>query len=269
MTLKVCVAGATGWVGRELVWAVAAAEDMALVGAVAREAIGQDVGEALGGETLDVIVHATVEEALANARADVVIDFTKDDAAKANAAAAIKAGAHVIIGTTGLSDDDFKEIDEKARRMSRGVVASPNFSITAALLERFAVMAAQYIGDVEVIDTAHADEREAPTYVARELAERIGEAREKGVTAIPRNRMHGERATRGATIAGVPVHSVRLPSYWQSVEALFALTGERLRIRIDANDTPEPFIQGAMLAARHVSSFIGVRRGLDAVLARL
>ena len=76
MTLKVCLAGATGWVGRALVAAVAQAGDLALVGAVARQAAGSDAGEAAGIGRLGVKISATLAEALATP-CDVVIDYTK------------------------------------------------------------------------------------------------------------------------------------------------------------------------------------------------
>lgn len=82
MTIRIAIAGATGWVGRALVEAVAAREDLTLVAAIARGAAGQDVGTAIGGEPLGVKVSATLQEALSTP-SDVVIDYTKPDIVKA------------------------------------------------------------------------------------------------------------------------------------------------------------------------------------------
>ena len=116
---RVCIAGATGWTGRALVSGVLAAPDLTLVSAVARSAAGRDLGEALGGETLGVPVHATVAEALDGV--DVLVDYTSATAVKANAMAAIEAGVAVVIGTSGLTADDFAELDSAARARSIGV----------------------------------------------------------------------------------------------------------------------------------------------------
>jgi 4-hydroxy-tetrahydrodipicolinate reductase len=97
MTIRVCVAGATGWVGRSLVPAIEAAADFRLVGAVARRA----AGETLAGVT----VRASLDEALA-AETDVVIDYTKPDAGKANALAAFARADAFKVVTTALGAAD-------------------------------------------------------------------------------------------------------------------------------------------------------------------
>ena len=139
--LSVCIAGATGWTGRALVQAVLDAPDLSLVSAVSRSAAGQDLGEALGGAALGVPVHGTVREAVDGV--DVLIDYTSATAVKANAIAAIEAGVAVVIGSSGLTAADFDELDAAARERSVGVVASGNFSLTAAMCQAGALLAAR------------------------------------------------------------------------------------------------------------------------------
>ncbi len=261
--LTVCIAGATGWTGRALVPAVLAAPDLTLGSAVSRSAAGRDLGEALGGEPLGVPVHASVSEALDGV--DVVVDYTSATAVKANALAAIGAGVAVVIGSSGLTADDLGEIDAAARERSVGVVASGNFSLTAAMCQAAALLAARHLPQWEVIDYASATKPDVPSGTARELAERLGEVRTPAI-GVPVEEIHGPREARGADVAGTQVHSVRLPSVVVSTEVMFGLPDERLTIRHDAGGTPEPYVAGTLIAVRAAPGRIGLTRGLDTLL---
>ena len=262
--LSVCVAGATGWTGRALVGAVLEAPDLALASGVSRSAAGRDLGEALGREPLGVPVHGTVGEALDGV--DVLVDYTSATAVKANSLAAIEAGVAVVIGSSGLTAADFDEIDARARERSVGVVASGNFSLTAAMCQAAALLAARHLPHWEVIDYASADKPDVPSGTARELAERLAEVRRPEV-GHPLADLHGPREARGATIGGSQVHSVRLPSFVVSTEVVFAGPDERLTIRHDAGGTPQPYVEGTLLAVRRVPELVGLTRGLDTLLA--
>jgi 4-hydroxy-tetrahydrodipicolinate reductase len=259
----VCIAGATGWTGRALVSGVLAAPDLELVSAVGRSAAGRDLGEALGGETLGVPVHASVAAALAGV--DVLVDYTSAAAVKANVLAAIEAGVAVVVGSSGLTADDFAEIDAAARERSIGVVASGNFSLTAAMCQAAALLAARHLPQWEVIDYASATKPDVPSGTARELAERLGDIRRPEL-GHPIADLHGPQEARGASVGGAQVHSVRLPSFVVSTEVVFGLPDERLTIRHDAGGTPEPYVAGTLIAVRKAPSLIGVTRGLDTLL---
>jgi 4-hydroxy-tetrahydrodipicolinate reductase len=261
--LSLCIAGATGWTGRALVRAVLDAADLALVSAVSRSAAGQDLGEALGEAALGVPVHGSVDEALDDT--DVLIDYTSATAVKANTLAAIAAGVAVVVGSSGLTATDFAEIDSAARERSVGVVASGNFSLTAAMCQAAALLAARHLPQWEVIDYASATKQDVPSGTARELAERLGEVRRPEV-GRPIEDLHGPREARGATVGGAQVHSVRLPSFVVSTDVVFALPDERLTIRHDAGGTAEPYVEGTLLAVRKVPELVGLTRGLDTVL---
>lgn len=264
--MRVCVAGATGWVGREIVRAVADAPDLQLAGAVARRAAGQDAGVAAGLAPLGVALSATIEDALAPG-ADVLVDYTKPDAVKRHVLRAVERGCHVVVGTSGLGADDYAEIDRAARAGKVGVIAAGNFSLTATLMQRFALMAAPLVGDCEIIDYAKATKPDVPSGTARELAERLAAVRKPdGTTALPVASLHGPHATRGAAIGGTQVHSVRVPGFTLSCEAIFGMPGERLTIRHDAGPSAEPYVAGTMLAVRRVAGRVGLTRGLDALL---
>lgn len=267
MTIAVVMAGATGWVGKALVPAILAQDDMRLAGAVSRTAAGQDAGKATGGPEAGVAVSGSLAEALA-APSDVVVDYTKPHVVKDHALLAVSKGRHVVIGTSGLGAADYAEIDAAARANGVGVLAAGNFSITATLMKRFALMAAKYVPDVEVIDYASAKKPDAPSGTARELAEALAEIRQPS-TARPVADVSGVPSTRGAAVGageGVQVHALRLPSYILSCEALFGLPDERLTIRHDAGSSAAPYVAGTLLAIRRVGSFKGLVRGLDALM---
>jgi 4-hydroxy-tetrahydrodipicolinate reductase len=261
--VAVCIAGATGWTGRALVRGVLDAPDLVLGSAVSRSAAGRDLGEALGGEALGVPVHASVPEALDGI--DVLVDYTSATAVRANVLAAIDAGVAVVVGSSGLTAADFAEIDEAARARSVGVIASGNFSLTAAMCQAAALLAARHLPRWEVIDYASATKPDVPSGTARELAERLGEIR-RPASAHPIDELHGPQEARGATVAGAQVHSVRLPSFVVSTEVVFGLPDERLTIRHDAGGTPEPYVAGTLIAARRAPGLVGLTRGLDTLL---
>ena len=267
MTTRIILTGATGWVGRALVPAIADTGDLALVGAVARSAAGRDLGEAIGTARLGVMVSASLAEALA-APADVLIDYTHPDVVKHHVLQALAHGLHVVIGTSGLGADDLGRIDTAARAQQRGVIAAGNFSITATLLKLFALTAARYLADVEIIDYAPPGKPDTPSGTARELAEVLSAVRQPP-TSLPVDHLGGIRETRGGAVGAEPpvqVHSLRLPSYVLSCEAVFGAPDERLTIRHDAGSSAVPYVAGTLLAARRVGDQVGLRRGLDSLM---
>ena len=264
MAITVCLAGATGWAGSELARGIAQAADLTLVAAVSRSHAGRDLGAALGEPRLSAPVYATAGEALARP-CDVFVEYTKPDVAKRNILAALGHGAHVVVGTSGLTEADYAEIDKVARECGRGVLAVGNFALTVVLLQKFAEMAARMIPQWEIIDYAHDDKRDAPSGTARELAARLGRVRQPQPT-VPLAQTVGERDARGATLSGSQVHSIRLPGYVIGVEVTFGMPDQRLTLRHDSGKSARPYVDGALLAIRKVATLTGVHRGLDAVL---
>jgi 4-hydroxy-tetrahydrodipicolinate reductase len=211
MTIRVCVAGATGWTGSAVTGAIVASSEFQLVGAMARRQAGKDIGEVLGHGRADVNIVASLEEALA-VPTDVLIDYTGPEVVKGHILAALDKGVRAVVGTSGLTASDYSDIEQRARESQLGVIAAGNFSITAALAKHFALIAAQYLPSWEIIDYASSAKIDAPSGTTRELAEELA--------AVSRNRLevalehtHGAKEARGATIEGTQVHSIRLPSY--------------------------------------------------------
>ena len=244
--LRVLIAGATGWTGAPLAEAVRAADDLELAGGIARS--GADF--------------ASVEEALAGAEADVFVDYTKPGVVRGHVDAALAAGLHVVVGTSGLSGDDYAEIDAAARAAGCGVIAAGNFSVLAATLLHAASLASRHVTHWEVLDYASAGKPDVPSGTARELAERLGQAAPADHDAD----VIGPPEARGADVAGTRVHSLRLPGYVLSTEVILAAAGERLTVHHEAGTSAEPYVAGTLLAIRRVGEVTGVQRGLDRLL---
>jgi dihydrodipicolinate reductase len=264
MTLKICLAGATGWAGSELARGIAAADDLELTAAVARRHAGQLLGTVLDEPKLAVGLSASAAQALLHP-CDVFVEYTRPESAKANVLAALEHGAHVVVGTSGLTDEDYAQIDAIARERGRGVLACGNFALTAVLLIKFAEMAAKLIPQWEIIDYASAGKPDAPSGTVRELAGRLGKVRQPQLQ-IPLEQTVGMRETRGGTLAGSQVHAVRLPGFVIGVETIFGMPDQTLTLRHNAGSSAKPYVGGALLAIRKVSGLVGLHRGLDAVL---
>jgi 4-hydroxy-tetrahydrodipicolinate reductase len=247
MSLSVLIAGATGWTGAPLVEAVVAADDLDLAGGIARR----------GGATF-----SAVDEALAATSADVFVDYTSAAVVRENVDAALSAGLHVVIGSSGLSEQDFTELDAAARAAGLGVIAAGNFSVLAATLLHAATLAAQHVTHWEVIDYGSSGKPDVPSGTARELAERLGQAAPADHDAD----LIGPPEARGASVSGTRVHSVRLPSFALSTDVILAAAGDRLVIRHEAGSSAEPYVAGTLLAVRRVGEVTGVLRGLDRLL---
>lgn len=264
MSIRVCLAGATGWAGSALTHGIAHSDDIDLVAAVSRTHAGRILGDVLAEPRLTCLVYATAQEALSHP-CDVFFEYTKPEVAKANCMAALEQGAHVVIGTSGLTDADYADIATLAENHQRGVLAVGNFALTVVLLQKFAEMAAKYIPQWEIIDYAHDDKRDAPSGTTRELAARMARIRPSQLT-FPLEQTQGIVETRGARVSGSQIHSIRLPGYTISAEIIFGMPDQTLTIRHDSGSSAQPYVDGALLAIRKVSSFVGLRRGLDSVL---
>lgn len=263
MTVAICVAGATGWTGRAVAEAVLAADDLTLVSAVSRTAAGQDLGQAWGGDVNGAPVFGAVADALQGV--DVLIDYTSHDVVRENTHTAIEHGVSVVVGTSGLGAADFIDVESVAREHAVGVIASGNFSLTAALAQAAALLAAKHLPSWEIIDYASAAKPDSPSGTARELAERLAEIKAP-IVEVPVAQTAGYPEARGATVAGNQVHAVRLPGFVLSTETVFGLPDERLTIRHDAGTSAAPYVAGTLLAARAVIGREGLTRGLDTLL---
>jgi 4-hydroxy-tetrahydrodipicolinate reductase len=225
--IRVAVAGAAGRMGQAACGAVEGAADMQLVARA------------------DPAMDTTVADALQH-RPDVLIDFTIPATALAHARAAVAAGVHVVIGTTGFDPAEL----ESLAGAGANVFVAPNFAIGAVLMMRFAAEAARHMRAAEIIELHHDRKLDAPSGTAVRTAALMQAARDGDGTGAP-----------------IPIHSVRLPGLVAHQEVILGDVGQTLTIRHDSIDR-ESFMPGVLLAVRRVgdlprSPLIGLEHLLD------
>jgi len=170
MRIRVGVAGARA--GSLLTRTILSSKEFEITGAIARKHAGEDIGLHLGIEQVGVPIAVDINAALERT-IGVLVDYTSASSVKGRTLQAIDRGLRVVIGSSGLTADDYAEIDQAVRSSGVGVIAAGNFSITAALAKNFSLFAARYISSWEIIDYASANKIDAPSGTARELAEEI------------------------------------------------------------------------------------------------
>jgi 4-hydroxy-tetrahydrodipicolinate reductase len=258
---RVVLTGATGKTGNAVAHGLAARTDVELVACVA---------PSLGGAapTRAVPEGVSVAASLGDVAADydVLVDLTHAGPAQANVLAALGAGAHVVLGTTGIDPAELRSLGARAEQAGLGLLYAPNFAIGAVLMMRFAADAARLIPDVEIVETHHGAKRDAPSGTARRTAELVAAAR-AGAGASPQVAalVAGDSPARGEGVDGVPVHSLRLPGAVAHQQVVLSDVGEVLTISHDAVDR-SCYAAGVARAVRGVSSFTGLRTGLEHVL---
>jgi 4-hydroxy-tetrahydrodipicolinate reductase len=196
--------------------------------------------------------------------ADVAVELSVPDASPANVAHCVERGVHVVVGTTGWSDDRVQALEAQvAAHPGVGVLIAPNFAIGAILMMSFAQQAARFYESVEVVELHHPDKFDAPSGTAARTASLIGRARrDTGLGDMPDATTSDPGGARGARVDGVPVHALRLRGLVAHQEVLFGATGELLTIRHDSFDR-ESFMPGVLEGVRQVSAHPGVTVGLE------
>ena len=244
--IRVGVLGARGRVGTEVCKAVDAADDMELVAMV-------DAGDWMFN--------------VADAGAEVVVDFTHPDVVMDNVRFCVDQGIHAVVGTTGFTEPRLAQIREwLAPKPDLGVLVAPNFAIGAILCMRFAAMAARFYESVEIIELHHPRKADAPSGTAARTASLIAAARaQTGMAASPDATSSALPGARGADVDGVRVHSVRLTGLVAHQEVLLGTAGETLTIRHDTLDRSS-FMPGVLLGVRTVLHHPGLTVGLEPLL---
>ncbi|MFT4802243.1 MAG: 4-hydroxy-tetrahydrodipicolinate reductase [Flavobacteriaceae bacterium] len=263
--IKVFIAGGTGWAGSALSKGVFNNQNMKLVGALSRKHKGKNLAKILNLSSSNIPIYDDIETALKEIDFDVLVDYTKPNIAKKNILSALKKGKKVVIGTSGLTEKDYSEIEKTANENNSSVLAVGNFAITVVLLQKFSEMAAKYIPNFEIIDYTHEDKVDVPSGTARELAYRLSKV-QKPNKFVTEDELIGDKSSRGANLNDVQVHSVRLPGHVISIETIFGLKDEKLSIRHDSGASAEPYVKGGLLAIEKVGTFKGLKRGLDSVM---
>jgi 4-hydroxy-tetrahydrodipicolinate reductase len=197
--------------------------------------------------------------------AEVVVDFTTPAAVMDNVKWCVERGLHTVVGTTGWNADRLAEVRGwlSESRQNTGVLIAPNFGIAAVLMMKFAAIAAPYFDSVEIIELHHPNKIDAPSGTARRTAELIAAAREGKPS--PDATTEDLDGARGADVANVRIHAVRLAGLVAHQEVLLGGDGETLTIRHDSLSR-ESFMPGVLLAVRGVAGRPGLTVGLESLL---
>jgi 4-hydroxy-tetrahydrodipicolinate reductase len=264
MKKRVCLAGATGWAGSALAAGIVKSDDLELVAGVSAKHAGKSFEAVSGIAGTNFLLSRSAEEAL-NTPCDVFVEYTNHIIAKQNVLTAINHSIPVVIGTSGITDEEFEEIHNSGMKQRVGILAIGNFSMPALLLHKCAELAAKHLKSWEIIDYASSAKKDAPSGTVRELTNRLSKIGKPQID-VPIHTVEGVQETRGASLHGMQVHSLRLPGFVISAEVIFGDQDQRLSIRYDAGSSPEAYVPGALLAIRKVHQFTGLQRGLDSII---
>jgi 4-hydroxy-tetrahydrodipicolinate reductase len=246
--------------GKEVVKLVLTADHLELVAAIDSKE-GQDAGQLVGLEHAGVIVRSDLQAALEESGAQVVVDFTTPHSVMHNVRTAIAAGVRPVVGTTGFSPENIKELDELCRQQGIGGIIAPNFSIGAILMMKFAAQASKYFPNLEIIEF-HGDQKlDAPSGTAVKTAEMISETREELKQGNP-NETETIEGSRGGYFNGFRIHSVRLPGIFAQQEVVMGGFGQTLKIRHDSYDRA-CYMPGVDVAIQRVLDLTGITYGFE------
>ena len=269
--IPVVVNGAAGKMGREVVKAVAQAEDMTLLGAIDRspEHQGKDAGELAGIDALEIPITDQLEPMLAFVSQDrqlgVMVDFTHPSTVYDNIRSAIAYGIRPVVGTTGLSPTQIYDLTEFADKASTGCLLIPNFSIGMVLLQQAAIQAAQHFDHVEIIELHHNQKADAPSGTAIQTAQMLAEMGKayNQASVEETEKLPGARGSLAKD--GIRIHSIRLPGLIVHQEVIFGAAGQVYTLRHDTSDRA-CYMPGVLLAIRKVLQLKSLVYGLEKIL---
>lgn len=257
--IRVLVSGAFGKMGRTVCGAVQGEDDMGLAAAVDVAFTSEQNRAGFGID--GVPLFSSLGDCLEKAEVDVAVDFTTPDAVPGNVADCLDRGIHCVVGTTGLGDEQLKEIESRTRATGSNCLVAPNFAIGAVLMMEAARLIARHMPWCEITELHHDQKLDAPSGTALRTADLIAAARGQA----PEPPGPEGNAARGMICKGIPVHSVRLPGLVAHQEVVFGGRGQTLTLRHDSISR-ESFMPGVVLAVRRVGDLDGLTVGLEKII---
>lgn len=243
MSINVLVNGAFGKMGRITTAAIEAHPELTLVGQTGRE--------------------YDLQASIKDSNAQVVVDFTHPDSVYKNITNIIEAGAHPVVGTTGLKPNEIKMLQDKCKQAKLGGIIAPNFSLGAVLMMKYASEIAKYMHHVEIIEYHHDNKADSPSGTALRTADLLAASLPEQKQTKPT--IDTIPGSRGASQHGIPIHAIRLPGFLAHEEVVFGGTGETLTIRHDSSDRV-CFQPGICLACEKVIKLNELIVGLEHIL---
>jgi len=249
--IRVLVSGAKGRMGTCIVNAVAAADDLEVVGCFDPHFAGAVISCADG----DLVCSGDLGALIDQCAPDVLVDFSQPGAVLANVDLALGKGVNVVTGTTGVAREQFAEVAQRHASTGAKLFFAPNFTTGAVLMMQFAKLAGRFFPDVEIVEMHHNGKKDAPSGTAVQTARMIAEARAGAVNAGPgpETEIEGCEGARGCEVEGVRIHAIRGDGYMASQEVVMSSSGQTLTIRHDSTQR-EAYMPGILMAVRHVVS---------------
>lgn len=241
--INVVVNGALGKMGKTVINAVTNEKDMVLLK-------GLDVED-------------DINKYLKSNKVDVVVDFTRPESRMDNVKAILSNGAHAVIGTTGFTDEDLKQVSKWCEEFERNVIIGPNFAIGTIFQMYFAKIAARHFDTVEIVEYHHDQKVDFPSGTAVKTAQLMAEERDT-FNLNTKDKVANIEGARGGDYHGIKIHSIRLPGMVAHQEVIFGATGQYLTLRHDATSR-ESYMPGVLLSIREVFKRKGLTYGLEGI----
>ncbi len=244
---NILVSGCGGKMGRTLSNYICSLDNYNLIAGVDPKLAGKSLKE-VAIDAPDTKINENIKEGLANNKVDIVIDFTAPSVVADNAVECLKSKTPILIGTTGISQENQNMLDELAKKNNTSIMIVPNFAIGAILMMNFAKIAAKYMQAAEIIELHHNQKVDKPSGTAiktrKGMLEAIGKLDDENNEEV------------------IPIHSVRLPGLVAHQEVIFGDLGQTLTIRHDTCNR-ESFMPGVAMALAQMGTFTGLRVGLE------
>ena len=268
--IKVLINGAAGKMGREVVKAVCRESDLELVGAVDVVEVGVDAGALVGIKPVKVEISKDLDKTIKSTKPDVVVDFTHPNITMNNIRTILGNKVHAVVGTTGIGENDLKEIKKLCAENKVNCLVAPNFAVGAVLMMKFAKEAAKVMPNAEIIELHHDQKADSPSGTAIKTAEMMLEERSKygkqeAGSGKGQKEIEKIDGARGGNMDGIHIHSVRLPGFVAHQEVIFGGLGQTLTIRHDSISR-ESFMPGVIMSIRKIKNLQGLTYGLEGIL---
>ncbi len=260
--ITVLVHGVLGKMGREVTAAICRDPELEVVGGVDIKATQEHL--ILPDGSRKVPLSADLSSLLRICHPKVLVDFSIADASISAARIALKQGVNVVVGTSGITDDNLKEIEQLSKANKVGAVVAPNFALGSVVLLHLATIAAKFFDHAEIIELHHHEKADAPSGTALATARDMVKSRGKPFT-YPLTKRETLSGTRGGQVDGVAIHSVRLLGLMASQEVIFGAPGQTLSLRHDTISR-ECYMPGIIMAIKEVVKRQGLVVGLDTLL---
>ena len=250
--IKIGVAGAAGKMGSRITALAKEYQGMQIAGAFEKKGhadIGKDAGILTGSGETGIPLSAGIEEIID--KVDLIIDFTSIESTKENLKIASAKGKAMVIGTTGFSKTDLKEIEDMTKTIP--CVLASNMSLGVNLLLKVLQDIAKVLGDdydIEIVEAHHRLKKDAPSGTALKMAQVIADAVNRNleeVAVYARKGIIGQRTKKE-----IGIQTVRAGDIVGEHTVLFGGLGERIEITHKASSR-DTFARGALKAALWLS----------------